>query len=259
MSTQKTSKTKKKGGEKATPSTDVFDAERIAARLTKDIQSLKIEAEDVHTKVQDEKIELEKEKAALEQKNSKESQMEAIKGKELLPLSRLKHMGFEEDIIKEHIERENRKLERETVEKRKERYALDQNIQKMKKVNEQSEKAVALAQLDVQSRVLKSKKLQAELDEVELAVYALENKVNLSRSTRDVDIFTGTSLRHGIENIINDIKKRSSDKIVVKKVLKVAATCLADTESFSYSKTGAPLTGTESDDSSDVTDASSIL
>jgi chromosome segregation ATPase len=236
----------------------IFDAAVVLDRVKKDIKSLKIEAKTIHTRVQEEKTELEKEKAAFEQSNSKASQMEAIKGKELFKLARLKHMGFTEDVIKEHLEKENKTLQRISVEKRKERTNLQKNIEHMKNMNEQSEKAVITAEADVRDKITRAKKLKDELDEAELKVYALENKVKHSRRTKGIDIMSKDPLRDGIKDIVDEVTERSTDRNLVTKVLKVAGRCLAvDDMQTSWSHNSGAAEDSDSGDSVEISDASS--
>jgi DNA repair exonuclease SbcCD ATPase subunit len=248
----------KKGTSKVSVKTSsLFGPNAILELVKKEIKTLKLEAKSIHTQIQDEKMALEKERVAFEKNNSRESQMEAIKGKELVKLSRLKRMGFEEDAIKEHLEKENKKLQKMTIEKRKERYNLDQNIEKLKNMNEQSERAVTTAELDVKDKITKANKLKDELEEVELKVYALENKVKLSRQTKGVDIMTKSSLRDGIKDVVEEIRARSNDMNVVTRVLKVAGRCLAVDMETPSKRNKDGISDSDSDSSVEISDASS--
>ena len=250
-------KTKKGSSKVSVKTNSVFDPSVLLEHVKKDIKTLKLEAKGMHTQVQEEKIALEKEKVEFAKTNSRESQMEAIKGKESVKLSRLKRMGFEEDVIKEHLEKENKKLQTMTLEKRKERYNLDQNIAKMKNMNEQSERAVTTAELDVKEKITKANKLKDELEEAELKVYALENKVKLSRDTKGVDIMTKSSLRDGIKDVVDEIRARSNDTNVVTRVLKVAGRCLAVDMETPSTRNNSSISDSDSDSSVEISDASS--
>lgn len=233
--------------------------DEILKALKKDTKALKLEAKSLQTQVKEVEDALEKDNTMLLEHNSMNSQRDAIKGKELLKLSRLKRMGFDENVVREHLEMENKKLEQLSADKRKERTNIDENIVKMKEMNEQSEKAVNAAELDVKDKITKAKRLKEELDEAEVKLYALESKVKYSRETKGVDIMNKGSLQEGIKDIVKEIRIRCDDRDVVKKVLKVAGRCLAiDLEMTSKQKDeGTHDSDSDSVGSIDISEASS--
>jgi chromosome segregation ATPase len=235
----------------------IFNPDAILQKVQKDIKSMKTESKSLQAQIKEEQAALENERLIFQQKNSKEAQMEAIKGKEHFKLSRLKRMGFDEQLILEHLEIETQKIQTIADEKQKEKTDVNRNITKMKRMNEECRKAVNAAEADVNDNLAKATKLKEELDEAEVKLYSLENKVKLARRTKGVSIFWDkSSLRDGIKDIAHEVRLRSHDRQVIEKVLQVAGRCLAVGIELSSSH----HSGTESDsdeDSVEISDASS--
>ncbi len=208
-------------------SDDVSTLDSLSSALKKEIKAMKAEVKSLMTELKEEQAALEKEKAEANQ-GRKSLNVEQMKGNGLLKLSQLKRMGFDEKVIKEHLEQENIRLIQLQKDKQQDRKNLDVNIQKMKQMNLQSERAISAAEIQLKKILEENTKEKALLDETEVKLYVAENKVKHSRGmNKAVAITDKEPLRKGIKEIANEVKARCDDKEVVKMVLKVAGRCLA--------------------------------
>jgi predicted nucleic acid-binding Zn-ribbon protein len=246
----KKKETKKKSGVK-------HDPHAMLKAMKKEVKSLKQEAKALHTELKDEEASLEKEKSA-SAAEKKVSQREQLKGNELLKLSHLTNMmGFEEEAIRGHLEEENKKLEKLQKDKQQDRKNIETNINKMKEMNEKSEKAVGAATEQYDKAVAESSRLKEQLNEAELKLYSIETKVKHSRGMKAVEITNKDALRDGIKEVANEVKRRCDDKEVVIQVLKVAAKCLAANTDASFSSVQDGNNNSDSSNSVDISSASS--
>jgi hypothetical protein len=242
--------TKKKSGVK-------HDPNAMLKALKKEVKTLKREAKDLLVQLKEEEASLEKEKAA-SSAGKKVSRREQLRGNELLKLSHLTNMmGFDETTIREHLEEENKKLEKLQKEKQQDRKNIETNIEKMKEMNEQSEKAVGAASEQYKKTLVESSRLKEQLDEAELKLYSIETQVKHSRGMKTVEITNKDALRDGVKEVVNEVKRRCDDKEVVIQVLKVAARCLAADMEASSSAAQGDSDDSDASSSVDISSASS--
>lgn len=233
------------------------DPHAMLKALKKEVKSLKLEAKALHAELKEEEAALEKDKSA-STGGKKGANREQLKGNELLKLSHLTNMmGFDEATIMEHLQDENIKLEKLQNDKQQDRKNMETNIQKMKDMNLQSEKAVGAATEQYDKAVAESSRLKEQLDEAELKLYSIETKVKHSRGMKTVEITNKESFRNGIKEVANEVKRRCDNKQVVISVLKVAAKCLAADEDMSFSPVRNGKDDNDSDSSVDISSASS--
>ena len=213
--------TKKKSGV-------MHDPNAMLKALKKEVKALKREAKDLHVELKEEEASLEKEKKLASSAGKKSARREQLKGNELLKLSHLTDMmGFDESTIKEHLEEENKKLEKLQKEKQQDRKNIETNIKKMKEMNEQSEKAIGAASEQYKKTMEEGSRLKEQLSEAELKLYSIETQVKHSRGMKTVEITNKDALREGVKEVVNEVKRRCDDKAAVIQVLRVAARCLA--------------------------------
>ena len=229
------------------PNYKLPDPEEMMDQIKLEISKMKVEANKLLG-------EMEKANEGLEEtrKEAKEvrkkTQIEKLKGNELIKLSRLIRLGFDEDIMKAHIEKTNKKLEKELKQKEKDVKNVEVNIEKMVAMNRQCEQACTGAQGAYNQLVVTHQKLQSSLDDVELTLYAEESQVKLKTNMKSVEITTKDTFKKAMQGIIRIIKDRSHDDKLVREVLKIAGRVMS-----------ADLKMADDDeDSSSVSSASSV-
>ena len=220
-------KSKEKSINKSKGKSDKAQAEMVLKSLKKEIKTMKLEAKAVQNAIQDEQKAIATKKAEFE-KQQQSSQKKNLRGHELVKLSQLRQLGYKDEVIMKHLQQENQVLSRLFKEKQQDRKNLAANIQKMKDMNQQSERAISVAEIQLKKILEENTKEKALLDEAELKLYAAENKVKHTRGmNKTVAITNKEPLRNSIKDIVNEVKTRCKDKEVVKMVLKIAGKCLA--------------------------------
>lgn len=195
-------------------------------KVNREIKDLKLKAKELFDQKKKEELKLEetKEKAS---EARRAAQAEGLRGKELTKLSRLIHMGFDEDIVKEHLEKECQALQRLLKKKQKDRKNIDINIDKMEKMNKQSEQAILAAQVQYNNTVVENTKLQALLDKQELLLYAIESKVKHARKVQSVETANKEAFKKCLKSIVREVQQRCEDEEIVEDVLRKAGRLFA--------------------------------
>ncbi|KAL3930264.1 MAG: hypothetical protein SGARI_004533, partial [Bacillariaceae sp.] len=144
--------------------------------IQKEMKSLKLEAKRLFDEMEDaKKGNDEASKELLEVK--RKAQLDKFKGNELAKIDHLLRLGFDAQIMKEHLEATNKELRKEANKKQKDVNNLGANVQKMVAANNESEKAVSAAHSAIGPLVVKQQTLQAKLEQAEVELYAIETKV----------------------------------------------------------------------------------
>lgn len=238
-------KSKEKSINKSKGKSDKAQAETVLKALKKEIKAMKLEAKALQNAIEDEQKALATKKAEIE-KQQQSSQKKNLRGHELVKLSQLRQLGYKDEVIMKHLQQENQVLSRLFKEKQQDRKNLAANIQKMKDMNQQSERAISVAEIQLKKVLEENTKEKALLDEAELKLYAAENKVKHRRGmNKTVAITNKEPLRNSIKDIVNEVKTRCKDKEVVKMVLKVAGKCLA----YDMDTSGVGLKGDDGNES----------
>jgi hypothetical protein len=157
----------------------------------------------------------------------REDQLEKLKGKELLKIEHLHRLGFTNEVMTEHLKKENEMLQKNVKTKEKEVQNAEANIEKMVQLNGDSEKAVTAALSGGNQLRVNQQKLKAKLDQAELELYSEENIVKHKRGMRGVEITKKSDFKKTLEGVVKIVMQRCEDKRLVGKVLKVAGKCLS--------------------------------
>jgi hypothetical protein len=197
------------------------DPEEMMKKLTEEIKVLKVETKRLFVELEKGQKELETTKIESKEERKKE-QSEKLKGNELTKIGHLTRLGFEEDIIKAHIEKENEKLAKDMIKKNKDVQNVKENIAKMIDMNQQCEQACTGAHGAYNQKVVKTHMLQTQLDEVELELYAQESQNQHKKSMKSVGFTNKDTFKKAMQGIIRIIKERSQDDKLVREVLKIA-------------------------------------
>eukprot|EP00934_Nitzschia_sp_Nitz4_P003893 Nitzschia sp. Nitz4//scaffold22_size323478//143218//143958//NITZ4_000533-RA/size323478-processed-gene-0.400-mRNA-1//1//CDS//3329543013//3883//frame0 len=224
------------------------DATAMLNEVTQDIRRLKIEAKKLFNALKEEEAELERIKEEA-QVIRKADQQKRLKGNELSNLSLLKHMGFDEEVIRDHLVGCNKTLEKNLRKKQKDRRNLEKNIATMEEMNKQSERAVAGAQTQYNNSVVENSKLQALLDTAELQLYAVENTLKHTKNLKDIEITNKDSFKKGLKEVVTKVQAKVKDEKLVRDVLRIAGKCLAADLGMDASTDGED---SDSDDSSSL-------
>jgi hypothetical protein len=202
------------------------DPEEMIEQINKEMKQLKLEAKKLFDEMEGSQRELEKAiKEATQER--KKAQKRKIKGNELMKLEHLAHLGFDEDVIQDHIEKENKKLEKALKGKQKDVKNVEGNIEKMISMNRQAEMACTAAQGAYNQLIVTHSKLQTSLENAELALYAAESRVKHKRNMRSVEITSKDGFKKGLKVIVKEVKNRCDDDTIVRKVLTIAGKCLS--------------------------------
>jgi hypothetical protein len=203
------------------PNYELPDPEEMMEKLNHEVKELKLETKRLFAELVKGQEELETTKVEAKEVKKK-VQSEKLKGNELIKIGHLTRLGFDEDIIKAHIEKENKKLEKDMKKKKKDVDNVQANIEKMIEMNRQCEKACTGAQGAYNQMVVNHQKLKTLLDEVELGLYAQESQNRHKKTMKSVEITNKGTFKKAMQAIIRIIKDRSHDEKLVREVLKIA-------------------------------------
>jgi hypothetical protein len=203
------------------PNYELPDPEEMMEKLNHEVKELKVETKRLFAELVKGQEELETTKVEAKEM-MKKVQSEKLKGNELIKIGHLTRLGFDEDIIKAHIERENKTLEKDMKKKKKDVDNVKANIEKMIEMNQQCEKACTGAQGAYNQMVVNHQKLKTLLDEVELGLYAQESQNTHKKTMKSVEITNKGTFKKAMQAIIRIIKDRSHDEKLVREVLKIA-------------------------------------
>mmetsp|Transcript_6942 Transcript_6942/g.10992 ORF Transcript_6942/g.10992 Transcript_6942/m.10992 type:complete len:339 (+) Transcript_6942:146-1162(+) len=202
----------------STPLHELPDPDEMMNALNKDIKSLKLEARRLFDEMEAAKQGSEESKEEL-MKIKREAQLEKLKGNELVKIDHLLRMGFDEEVMKEHLEELNKGLRNEYKEKQKDKKNIESNITKMVSANKESEKAVSAAFGATGPLIAKQQVLQAKLEQAEVELYAIETKVNHRRNMKSVEIASKDKFKSTLKDVVRKIQIRCRDQELLADVL----------------------------------------
>ena len=100
--------------------------------------------------------------------------MKQLKGNELIKLDHLIRMGYDEETIKDYLEKSVNQLRKESTKIEKDVANTEKNIDKLITSNKEAERACSGAQQATTTIMVNRKKYQALLDIAEVELYAEE-------------------------------------------------------------------------------------
>lgn len=227
------------------------DADELVASVTKDLRSLKLECKRLFEELERDKRETD---AVMEEalKIKRKSQIEKLRGNELIKVDHLLRMGFDADIIRDHLKAENKLLEKECRTRQLDIKNLESNISKMTAMNKECEKAVTAAHGAFGPFVVRQQALQAKLQQAELELYSMETKVKHKRNMKSVEFTSKDKFKHAMKEIVKEVQGRCEDGKLTRDVLKVAGQTMSTDLGIADKKSDY-----SSDDSDDKSSASS--
>lgn len=207
------------------PLQDLPDPKEMLNSLTKGMRELKLEAKRLFDEMEEiKKGNDEAAKEILEVK--RKAQLEKLKGNELIKVDHLLRLGFDETVMKEHLEASNKDLRHEMKRKQKDVNNLGSNVQKMLTMNKESEKAVTSAHGAYGPLVVKQQTLQAKLAQAEVELYALQTKVDHRRNMKSVEIASKDKFKSTMKEIVRKLQIRCRDQELLHDVLRKAGKSL---------------------------------
>jgi hypothetical protein len=200
---------------------DLPDPKAMIEQIHSELKELKVEAKSLFREMENQQVELVK---AVEEAKGvrKKAQMKNLKGNELIKLDHLIRMGYEEETIKEYLEKTMRQSKKELQKVEKDVANTEQNIDKMISLNKEAEKAVTAAQQAQGQMVVNRKKYQTMLDNAEVELYAEESRVKHFKTVKGVEITKDNDTKQAIKNIVKLVQKNCKDKKLVQDITKVA-------------------------------------
>jgi hypothetical protein len=204
---------------------DLPDPDEMLASLTKGMRPLKLEAKRLFDEL--ENIKKGNDQAAKEILEVKRKvQLEKLKGNELIKVDHLLRLGFDEVVLKEHLEATNKDFREEIKRKQKDVNNLGTNVQKMLAMNKECEKAVTAAHGAYGPLVVKQQTLQAKLEQAEVELYAIQTKVEHRRNMKSVEIASKDKFKTTMKDIVRKLQIRCRDQELLHDVLRKAGKSL---------------------------------
>lgn len=204
---------------------DLPEPEEMLAALSRGMRPLKLEAKRLFDELED--LKNGNDQAAqdiLEVK--RKAQLEKLEGNELVKVDHLLRLGFDETVMKEHLEAKNKELRQEVKRKQKDVNNLGSNVQKMTTMNKESEKAVTAAHGAYGPLVVQQQTLQAKLEQAEVECYALQTKVEHRRNMKSVEIASKDRFKGTMKEIVRKLQIRCRDQELLHDVLRKAGKSL---------------------------------
>jgi hypothetical protein len=229
------------------PLHELQDPDEMLKSLQKDMKTLKLEAKSLFDEMEDAKRGNDQaSKEILEVKRA--AQLEKLKGNELVRVDHLLRLGFDAQVMKEHLVAANKELRQEVNKKQKDVNNIGANVQKMVAANKESEKAVTAAHGAYGPLVVQNQTLQAKLDQADVELYAIETKgkscfhpfrgrlifafnltvfmsepkVTHRRNMKAVEIMSKDKFKDTIKEIVRKLQIRCRDHELLKDVLRKA-------------------------------------
>lgn len=228
------------------------DPEYLLSKVNNEIKEMKMETKELHGewKLKEEELLVTKEDA---KEISRKVQIAELKGRELFRLENLRRMGFDEEIIKEHLEKDVKRLEKELKKKRQDVKNIEANIKKMIAANKESERVVTSAQGTQGQLLVQNQKLRTMLDQAEVQVYAEETKVKQRTSMKDIKIVgkRKNSDLTVLKDIVKLIQHECTDKVLVRDVVSYADKVIDGTKSTASSRSNSVISLASSKSSAD--------
>mmetsp|Transcript_34740 Transcript_34740/g.83956 ORF Transcript_34740/g.83956 Transcript_34740/m.83956 type:complete len:456 (+) Transcript_34740:280-1647(+) len=227
---------------------DLPDPRDLMKEVTDDVRALKFEAKSQFKLMEESKKQGEDavNKAKLEHKKQ---QVARLKGSELMRVDHLLRLGFDEEVLREHIDKANKALENDVKKSQSEKQNLSTNIQKMAEMNKQSERAVAGASGALGPLIVKQQTLEAKLEKVELELYTLETRAKHRRNMRSVEVVGKDKYKAAMKAVVRKMEQKCQDPDLVRKILKIAEKPLSTDLGLS-SDDDDGIVGVDSDDDS---------
>ncbi|KAG7349325.1 hypothetical protein IV203_011922 [Nitzschia inconspicua] len=221
------------------PIQDLPDPNDMLAALGRGIKPLKLEAKRLFDEM--EEIKKGHDQAAKDILDVKRrTQLEKLKGNELIKVDHLLRLGFDETVMKEHLVATNKKLREEIKKKQKDVNNLGSNVQKMITMNKESEKAVSAAHGAYGPLVVKQQTLQAKVEQAEVELYAIQTKVDHRRNMKSVEIASKDKFKITMKEIVRKLQIRCRDQELLHDVLRKAGKSLETDLSLSPVERVAP-------------------
>ncbi|KAG7374507.1 hypothetical protein IV203_013602 [Nitzschia inconspicua] len=221
------------------PIQDLPDPNDMLAALGRGIKPLKLEAKRLFDEM--EEIKKGHDQAAKDILDVKRrTQLEKLKGNELIKVDHLLRLGFDETVMTEHLVATNKKLREEIKKKQKDVNNLGSNVQKMITMNKESEKAVSAAHGAYGPLVVKQQTLQAKVEQAEVELYAIQTKVDHRRNMKSVEIASKDKFKITMKEIVRKLKIRCRDQELLHDVLRKAGKSLETDLSLSPVERVAP-------------------
>ena len=203
------------------PLHELPDPDEMLKSLQKEMKTLKLETKRLFDEMEEaKKGNDEASKEIMEVK--RKSQLEKLKGNELVKVNHLLRLGFDAQIMKEHLEATNKELRQKVNKKQKDVNNIGANVQKMVAANKESEKAVSAAHGAIGPLVVKQQTLQAKLEQAEVELYAIETKVEHRRNMKSVEITSKDKFKDTIKEIVRKLQIRCRDQELLNDVLRKA-------------------------------------
>ena len=241
---------------------DLPDPRDLMKKVTDDVRALKFEAKSQFKLMEESKKQCDEavNKAKLEHKKQ---QVARLKGNELMRVDHLLRLGFDAEVLREHMDKANKALENDVKKSQSEKQNLSSNIEKMKQMNEQSEQAVAAATGAIGSLIVKQQTLEAKLEKVELELYTLETRAKHRRNMRSVEVVGKDKYKAAMKAVVRKMEQKCQDPDLVRKILKIAEKPLSTDLGLSSDddddddRNGGGMVSDDDDDDDDDSDDSS--
>jgi hypothetical protein len=200
------------------PVHELPDPDLMLLEMNKEIKALKQEAKRLFDEMETGKSGSKEEQEEL-LAIKREAQLEKLKGNELIKVEQLIMMGFDETVMREHLEGLNKALRDEARAKQKDVRNLENNVDKMIQMNKECERAVTAAHGAYGPLIAKQQVLQAKLEQAEVELYALETKVEHRRNMKSVELASKSKFKGTIKDIVRKFKIRCRDQDLLREVL----------------------------------------
>jgi hypothetical protein len=221
--------------------------EEIIEKIEKDMKSLKVEVKKEFKVMESAGEDLKQAIKDAKAKN-REDQLEKLKGNELIKIAHLHRLGFTNEVIIEHLKKENENMRKNEKIQEVEFQNDKANIQKMVQLNGESKKAVTAALFAGNQLRFSQDRLKARLEQAEMGLYAEESLVEHKRGMRGAEIAKKSDFKKTLEAVVRLVMQRCKDKKLLAKVLKVAGKCLSHDAGLDDSSDSSSCSSSSSDE-----------
>jgi hypothetical protein len=221
--------------------------EEIIKKIEKDMKSLKVEVKKEFKVMESAGEDLKQAIKDAKAKN-REDQLEKLKGNELIKIAHLHRLGFTNEVIIEHLKKENENMRKNEKIQEVEFQNDKANIQKMVQLNGESKKAVTAALFAGNQLRVSQERLKARLEQAEMGLYAEESLVEHKRGMRGAEIAKKSDFKKTLEAVVRLVMQRCKDKKLLAKVLKVAGKCLSHDAGLDDSSDSSSCSSSSSDE-----------
>ncbi|KAL3916425.1 MAG: hypothetical protein SGILL_005185 [Bacillariaceae sp.] len=191
------------------------DADEMLKDLQKEIKRKKLEAKRLFDQLEQEKKAMDEELLEVR----REAQLEQLNGNELVKVEHLLRLGFDGQVMKEHLEASNKDLRQEVSKRQTDVSSVQANVASMVTANKESEKALQAARGAYGPLVLKQQTLQTRLEQAEVELYAIETKAKHRKNMSSVELTTKHTFKQAISEIARKLAIRCKDQQLLDQVL----------------------------------------